>query len=451
VSLTTPDISERVERRLVLELLNDTIERAARECPYYAETFRGLDLRVETLDDLGRLPLLHRDDLVTRRADLFANGERPVSVGMTGGTTLGKGRASGPLLFFKSAVEVEAKQQLLAGLGARMRPRPLVLHLVNLAHGLDPHGGVEGCFQVPLERQYQFDAALCLLREVFAIDGFTPRVSIVAGALRLLKALTMLFIEQGVDGSVFAVTGIASSSNHLTSRWRTLLEQYWRAPVDDFYGMSEVPGLHAQRCASCGHFHCAGTVVTEVLALDRDDPIAAGVGRLIATSLYPLAAMMPIIRYDTGDLVELFPACAASDAHAIEFLGRQSDAIVLPHSDGTHAVVAPIVVNDVVDEFPDVAVTQLAFAQHLGVRTPIGFLKWRLAWQPEANTRTLVLTIEPRWPPAQFPAAARDLRERIRASLLARSAALAARVAAKDMDVAVALEEPGAMPLPAAV
>ena len=289
---------------------------------------------------------------------------------------------------------------MLAGLGARMRPRPLVLHLVNLAHGLDPHGGVEGCFQVPLERQYQFDAALCLLREVFAIDGFTPRVSIVAGALRLLKALTMLCIEQGVDGSVFAVTGIASSSNHLTSRWRTPragLARAGRRLLRHVRGA----GLHAQRCASCGHFHCAGTVVTEVLALDRDDPIAAGVGRLIATSLYPLAAMMPIIRYDKGDLVKLFPACAASDAHAIEFLGRLRP-IVLPHSDGTHAVVAPIVVNDVVDEFPDVAVTQLAFAQHLGVRTPIGFLKWRLAWQPEANTRTLVLTIEPRWPPAEL-------------------------------------------------
>lgn len=434
-----------------LELLNETIARAVRECPYYAEAFRNVVLRIRTLSDLQRFPLLQRETVVKRGADLLARSQTPVTVGMTGGTTLGDGSASGPLLFFKSADEVAVKHRLLAALAARMCPRPLVLHLVNLGHGLEPNGAVEGCFQVPLERGHHVETVMSLLRGTFSFEGFTPRVTLLAGPLRLLKALTILCADQGLDGRDFAIAVVASSSNHLTSRWRTFLQTYWHAQVDDFYGMSEVPGLHARRCETCGHLHCSGAVVTEVLAIDKDVPVALGVGRLVATSLYPLAAMQPMIRYDTGDLVEVFEPCRASDAQSLEFVGRRAQTVSLPSRSASTVTLPPVIVNDVLDTFPDVAVTQFAFAQQLGIKTSIGFLKWGLCWVPNHNARTLELSVELRWSPAQFRVASDLLRESIRSQVLERSAPLAELVHANELDFLVSLREPGTTKLVAAV
>ena len=446
------DVDERSElRSSALDLLNETIARAVRDCPYYAESFRDVGVRIDTVSDLHRFPILQRETVVRRGVDLLARGGRPVTVGMTGGTTLGDGAASGPLLFFKSADEVAVKHHLLTALAEPLCPRPLLLHLVNLGHGLDPNGAIEGCFQVPLERSHHVKTVLSLLRGSFSFDGFTPRVTVLAGALRLLKALTVLCAEEGIEGQEFATAVVASSSNHLTTRWRTLLETYWQAEVEDFYGMSEVPGLHARRCDTCGHLHCSAAVVTEVLAIDRDLPVVLGVGRLIATSLYPLAAMQPMIRYDTGDLVEVFEGCPASEAQTFEFVGRRSHTIILPSSSLATIALPPVLINDVLDAFPDVAVTQFTFAQQLGIKTPIGFLKWGLRWVPTTNCRTLELSVELRWPPTQFPAASDTLRDRIRSGVLERSAALAELVEANHLDFVVTLREPGTTRLVAAV
>jgi hypothetical protein len=332
---------------------------------------------------------------------------------MTGGTTARAGTSDGVVLTFKSAQDVETEERIYRHLRDALSPRPLILHLVNLGHGLDPSGARDGCFQVPLERPHNLATILTLLRRRFRFDGYTERIQTVAGPLRLLKALTTLLMERGVQGTEFAVSLVASSSNHLSRRWRTLLESYWGAAVDDVYGLSEVPGLHARRCVACGHFHFSPLAVTEVLSLDDDTRVDAGAGRLVATSLYPLAALQPIIRYDTGDVIEYADHCAEAGLEGFEFLGRLSECVVVRRSAGAVVVLAPIPLNEYLESFAEVACHQHTFATILGINAPIGPPRWRLRSEPRGNTLCISLDIQLLWVPDHFPGAADQLQQRL--------------------------------------
>ena len=89
----------------------------------------------------------------------------------------------------------------------------------------------------------------------------------------------------------------------------------------DFYGMTEV-GLFAYRAAG---ERCYRIVANDVHAEFLPCPGDPGLERLVLTSLRPCA--MPLVRYDTGDLVRRDPAQAGNPI--IEFVGREIDGILL--------------------------------------------------------------------------------------------------------------------------
>jgi hypothetical protein len=426
----------------MVELLNRTIKRAVELSPYYAEVFRGLDVRLNTSGDLQRFPLLTRETFARRGQDLMASGDVPVTVSMTGGTTLGREGRPQQLLIFRTAQEGEVRRELFSALQSLTEPRPLLLHLVNMGHGYDPEGGREGCFQVPLERPFNFDTILTLLRREFDFSGYTRRVKVVAGPLRLLKALTLLCMEKEIDARQFDVELVTSSSNQLTARWRALLESFWGAAVDDAYGLSEVPGLHARRCTSCTHFHFSPLAVAEILRLDRDEPAETGIGRLIATSLFPLAAMQPIIRYDTGDLVEIKEMCAEAGRVGYEFMGRLSDAVFIPGEDGPRLLLAPIVLNEILDAVPDIAYQEFTFAKALGLKCTVGAQKWHLSVAPSGRPLRVDLMIELCWSPLVYAAEAERLRERLTQQIFAAATAFSDAVAAAEVDFHITFHEP---------
>lgn len=89
----------------------------------------------------------------------------------------------------------------------------------------------------------------------------------------------------------------------------------------------------------------------EVLALDSDQPVAAGeVGRIVVTDLF--ARAMPFIRYDTGDLGRL---AQAHPGDLAEIIGRQGDVIY----DGRGRAIAPTTLLNTMWAFDDVWQFQL--------------------------------------------------------------------------------------------
>jgi hypothetical protein len=364
------------------------------------------------------------------------------TVGFTGGTTFTDDRSAPPLLFFKSAGEIEVKRSLHEALRGRATPRPLILHLVNLGHGLDPDGSRDGCFQVPLERPYHLAVILSLLHGSFSFPGYTPRVEVLAGPLRLLNALTFMSMERGENGRELGVRLVSCSSNQLTSRTRGIFEGFWGAAVDETYGLSEVPGFFAHRCMDCGHFHFSPLALPEVLGLEDDEPVHEGVGRLVATALYPLCELQPIIRYDTGDAIALTGPCTASDAVGFEFLGRLPDLVTIRDAGRPRLIVAPTALHEALDGVPDIAIRPFSFTEPLCLATPVGQQKWSLQRRSQGSRLELRLEIELCWSPLQHPAAAERLGQELRERVLRRVATLGDAVESNVVGFDIGLHGP---------
>jgi hypothetical protein len=318
-----------------------------------------------------------------------------------------------------------------------------MLRLIVANHGIEALPNVRGCFALPLEKPYHFVAVQSLLRREFSFPEFSARIRALVGPLNLLKLLTLRCIEEGVDLRSFGVATVTSYGWQLTSRWRGLFEATWAARVEDIYGVSEVPGLTGHRCAACGRFHMSDLAVVEYLAPDRDAPVDAGAARLVATALYPLVQAQPIIRYNTGDIVDVGDVCTSSGRLGVEFLGRQDDVIFGPSESGLVPLLWPMALNEILDGMPEVATNDDPRARTVGLRSGFGSPKYRLERRHGGRGLELHLGIELRWSPRQHPRAAADVVEGTRERILGSSVALRSAVAAGAVSLDLELHEPG--------
>ena len=91
-------------------------------------------------------------------------------------------------------------------------------------------------------------------------------------------------------------------------------------------GISEVAGSTCHECPGCGYFHARPIVVPEVVSPSAPGEIVhKGRGELLLTALAPFQAYQPLIRYRTGDVVEVGPACPLVDDLGFRPVGRLTD------------------------------------------------------------------------------------------------------------------------------
>jgi phenylacetate-coenzyme A ligase PaaK-like adenylate-forming protein len=427
-----------------LRLLNTTLAHAARHSPYYARRLRGEAVELREIADLRRFPILTRELVVEHEMELMVPGVFPEYVACTGGTTLGSTQRA-PLRRFQS----EAERNVWTSLHAATRADhegdwPLEIRLTTNEHGLDFPGALTGVFPMALERPSHFLALVSLLRTEFSIPGFSRRVRSLSGSLTGIKPLTLLCMERGIDGADFGLDLVCVHGWHVTPRWRKLLEEFWRAPLSESYGLSEVPGLHAVRCAGCGHFHFSQLSVTEVLDLDSDEPVERGVGRIVATSLYPLNQVQPLLRYDTEDVIEIVAdPCRETDRFGFEYLGRRHDLVRRASGARGELLCYPIMLSELLGDLPDIALQPHFRVAALGLSTTFGWQKYEMVSEERGDTQTLRLRVELIWSPRSFPDAAAALSTRIERALVERSPALGRAIAAGDVELRIALCEPG--------
>jgi len=146
-------------------------------------------------------------------------------------------------------------------------------------------------------------------------------------------SLFRLFLArmEGEDRRARGPRLVFSTAGLLDAPTRRKIEEYFQAPVFDFYGMVEF-GTMAWECAPYRGFHInTDTVVLEIV---RNGMVAepGEKGRIVATGLYSYA--MPFIRYDTEDVGILSKKhCTCGRGLALlEILeGRCNDFISLPN------------------------------------------------------------------------------------------------------------------------
>jgi hypothetical protein len=258
--------------------------------------------------------------------------------------------------------------------------------------------------------------------------------------LNMLKLLTLLFIEEGVPSSEFDVQLVSTQSWHLTDRWAALLQDYWKVPVDDAYGMSEVPGFFARRCSECRRFHLSECAIVETLGVQSDEPIEEGYARLVVTSLLPLAHAQPTIRYDTEDVVWI-ERCPKTGERSCQLLGRRRDIVLL--DDSAEPLLTPLGLHALMDDVPELAQHNNPRAELVGLKTSFGWPKYRVLAQPVDDTHEVRLQMELRFSPRLYRARAEQLRESLRSAILAAFPALARAETRHRARLVIDFAEPG--------
>jgi phenylacetate-CoA ligase len=332
--------------------LASVLEQIQRDVPFYRKHWStaGIDVRRLRLPgDLARLPLVTKADLL--RSDVadrlnvkFARRR------LTAETTSGSTGQPLELRIDTASARRRRARFLRALLSCGYRPGDRLMLISSRPSGsikrVSPWAALARWTYVDL---YAGDAEL--LREYVRTR---PRV--LYGPLSALLLLAQAIERHGTKVHRPAI--VISTAEQVTHSCRRALRSAFDTDVTDFYGMAEL-GLVAWRDSRTNHYTAQHGLALEFLpTADLPD-----FERLIVTD--PGGAM-PLIRYDTGDVVRRDPAQPASPI--VEIGGRQVDFILLP--DGRR--VSPYRVDGALSELPGVNRYQIVQQRDLSIDLSIG-------------------------------------------------------------------------------
>jgi len=363
------------ERRAYQDrLLRATVCHAYERVPYYRDQFDRVHLKpddIRTAADLSKVPILDRAAVRAAGGRLVARGARPRSTTTTSGTT------GEPVTvhfdYRANALEFVYYWRWWSWAGYRLGER--FAQVVIEPFLRRPAGDERPVIWQPLCRRLMINAvALAPARAgviAEALRRYRPRF--LKGTFVGLYALARLLAGAGVE--IDPMRAAFSTAGHLPPAWRGLIERTFGCQVLDGYGHME-RCVAISQCPAGGYHVCDDYGLLELLRPARvmslppswgkvrmggnppppplpspvkgegtaetpaslaDDRSGAPPGssgrRAIGTSLHNRA--MPLIRYETGDLVE--PAapdavcpCGRTLPLVTAIVGRCEDIVITP-------------------------------------------------------------------------------------------------------------------------
>jgi phenylacetate-CoA ligase len=315
---------------LQLSRLKDTLEKAGKS-PYYTKVFKekGLDInRINSLDDVEKLPLTTKDDLRQEwpYGFLAVSKDDLVRMHSSSGTT---GRA---IVVFHTANDVGQWTNLLARsmYMTGMRKSDIFQNMMTyglFTGGLGFHYGAEklGALVIPAsagnsKRQIQL-----------MIDFDTTYVHIIPSyALHLSTVLEEMKVDPRKDTKL---KGAFVGAEPHSEKMRKKIEEIWGFKAYNSYGLSEMcgPGV-AFECPYQNGLH----VWEDNFLMEIIDPVTlkrvpdGKEGELVMTTL--LREGMPIIRYRTKDLTRIISGpceCGRTHRRIDRIKGRSDDMIII--------------------------------------------------------------------------------------------------------------------------
>lgn len=282
--------------------LRRTARRLAELSPFYAEWFaaHGFPARTADATALLGLPVTTKHHLMSRPRDFVCRGSQPHLATRTTGTT---GRA---LEVWLSRYELE----VAAALGALSA----VLH--DELHGDDlmqVHVSSRATAAVQLSAMTcRLVGARCRVLGIIAVedalDALAGSATTMSVNASYLAELVVAAQRRGLGPADFRLRRIDCVSEILSPAVRAAAEQVFGAAVSDNFGMTEVIPVTGTSC-SAGHLHHDLTMGhVEVLGLGSGATAAPGeLGSLVVTPYFPYRECMPVLRYDTRDVVRQLP------------------------------------------------------------------------------------------------------------------------------------------------
>jgi phenylacetate-coenzyme A ligase PaaK-like adenylate-forming protein len=420
-------------------LLPATLRHANAKVVGYRELWGD---RGATPISLSELPLTSKALFAAEPSRFLDNSVATASVQHTGGTT------KLPLLMHRSGPELAYIREFFTaviGDGTSPSQTPLCVSVLGNFHGDPtpmPYPGPT--FQLDVNDGY-WDLHK-LFYEPSDFLGRHIRDTIIVGLESQLRVLTCKLRESNFDFAKSTVRSVHSTGDLITARLRQFYETTWRCPLTNRYSMSEIFG-GAELCSRCGYFHCDTHLIGEVVDVNSGRPVESGYGVLVLTSLFPFVQKQPMIRYRTGDIVELGPRDCIVDELSFLLNGRETHAVIEDDGQGSKALLLGAKVYDVLDRMPEVAQSEFMeiFKSLKGVSSHVdlGHLKYKVDFDKSRFPFRLCLSVELRFTYYLYPEHTAKVLDQIRMEILCRHSYLAERVASGSVEFEVAAALPG--------
>jgi phenylacetate-coenzyme A ligase PaaK-like adenylate-forming protein len=402
-------------------LLPSTLANALK-AEFYRSLWQGAHGCLPDLDNLAQLPVVYKEQIraASRRAQV--RDDVVCNEVFTSGTS------GYPLVTVRGTAEQEFLREFFAQISPRQGPDRLLrgLQINNPYHGY--HVAVPGpvhFHQIGIYDAGSFEHGRRVLVEGSEDAGVENSCSVLLGLERCLRAFTQDTWTRYPDGIDTRLVAVISYSQYLTRRWRELFGRVWRCPVIDRFSLAEVFG-GAGQCLKCGWWHFDPFLIPEVVTPRTLAPVKEGMGILLLTALFPFQQAQPMVRYCTGDLVEVTHSRGCRPG-LLSMRPQGRAAFGVPSLRDGEWLLTPAQILEVVDAMPQVARLP-RFQDSAQVLDPftIGHPKYHTSYRVEGEQTRIIVEVETRDPLGDAP----PLENRIRESLLSESEPLAEAVRA---------------------
>jgi phenylacetate-CoA ligase len=357
-------------RAFQFERLRHHLDWAYREVPYYGRLLDDHGLpprRIQSFDDFARIPLLTRDILRERLAELQPRSAlRGVQRLSTGGST------GAPVTVLvdreRSAFTDAARLRAHRWFGADMGAREIVLWGSPIELGRQDWLRSARDWLLNSRLLTAFDLGEpALARYAAVVRAYRPQK--LYGYASALALLAGYLDRTGGLPARDAPRAVFTTAEPLYDFQRAAITKAFHCPVAVEYGCRD-GGLVALECpAGALHIAAEGMYVEVLPGAPGDDG-----GELVLTNLESYA--LPIIRYRSGDIGALDPtpcACGRGLPRLARVEGRRTDFLVTPSGKLMHALSVIYILREVPD-LREFQVVQEAL-DHVRVRVvPVGEL-----------------------------------------------------------------------------
>lgn len=369
-------------------LLQPTLLNALRT-EFYRDVWQGIDTGGVSLDALNTLPIVNKELL--RKAGRRAQ----VRGGLVCDEVFTTGTTAEPFVSVKGNREQEYIHQFFTTLFKDVRPAKVLrgLQINNPFHG--HHISVPAPIhfhKIGIYDKGSLDHGLRTLIASHLDEGVEPHCMVLTGLERCLRAFAHKALEEFPEGVKGHLSYVVPYAQYLTNNARELFRRAFNCAVVDRFGMSEIFG-GASQSPDCGWYHFDPFVIPEVVTPRGRVSISEGRGILLLTALYPFQEAQPMVRYDTGDIVEVTRTRSSRPGSlAIKPLGRARYGVPLAEEDDW--LLTPAEVYEAIDVLPEIQRSPL-FRDSAQVKDPfvIGHPKFNSSYADEGRIRCVTINI----------------------------------------------------------
>lgn len=305
--------------------LHDVLHHVRERSPFYAQQLAGVDLDIQHLSDIARIPYTTKDDVRSAMHDMLSGsiGEAQFYFETTGTT----GR---PTPCPRSAMDFDLNVLPLTHALERVVDKHFADGERPILAVIAPNDVHAACLSLSFAAKQLGIAKLDLfpITPTLGFERFFEvlvelRVNMLLCSPGLLMAIAEASSTYGVEVPEDLAIKVLLTTGEMCSDGMTeLISVTWDAAVYNFMYGSQEAGCPAVTRADGTQVSVEPTYLLEVIDIDTDETMGLeGYGELCLTTLVP--GIKPLVRYRTGDLVDI--RLDQRGLRTVSVLGRVKD------------------------------------------------------------------------------------------------------------------------------